>query len=270
MNINHLPLLSIAFAALIQIPYSHAGVIIARARLCQEEDPFLLDKDELVRLSSVHYDVLEVGRGALQTDSYTYQFPGDQPHTNAVCIDIYWKTMTKPLPVDAILIMSNEGWSRWSSFYIMAPEPWRTILPYSPEAWEETLRKTDAELLGDPLAPGLALAVAEKNAIEHGANPESIYLLNPRGDARRWVVNVFYYQDPHLYEYALWLNDRGDVLDETMPLINRYYKSGVDLEAFMAREYANDNRGIPFRLPPHPSASEAPPDVPTGGSAPAP
>ena len=45
---------------------------------------------------------------------------------------------------------------------------------------------------------------------------------------------------------------------------------GEDLEAFMAREYANDNRGIPFRLPPHPSASEAPPDVPTGGSAPAP
>ena len=177
--------------------------------------------------------------------------------------------MTKPLPVDAILILSNDGWESGSSYYIVAPMPWRTILPYSPEAWEETMKKTDAELIGDPLAPELALAVAEKNAIEKGATPENIYLLNPRGDAKRWVVNVFYFLNPYLYEYSLWLNDRGDVLDETMPMINGFYKPGEDLAAFMAREYTNDNRGVPFRLQPRPSASETPPAIPTAGRAPA-
>lgn len=55
-----------------------------------------------------------------------------------------------------------------------------------------------------------------------------------------------------LDEDALWLNDRGEVLDEPMLMINRYYKPGEELEAFMACEYANDNRGIPFRPPPTP------------------
>ena len=242
---------------------SLAEVIIARGRLCQEEDPFLRNQDNLVPQTGVYYDVLEVGRGHPKTESFTYQFPGDQLHTNAVCVDIYWKTITKPLPVDAILIISNDGGERWSSYYIVAPEPWRTILPYSPAAWEETMKKTDAELIGEPLSTELALAVAEKNAIEKGATPENIYLLNPRVDARRWVVNVFYYADPFLYEYALWLNARGDVLDETMPMINRFYQAGEDLDAFMSRVYANDNRGVPFRLHPRPSASETPP-VSTG------
>ena len=269
MNKYQLLIITFSIAVLVQSPSSDAEVIIAHARLCQEEDPFLRNQDERVPLSSVFFDVLEVGRGHLKTESYAYQFPGDKLHTNVVCVYIHWKAMTKPLPVDAILILSNDGWESGSSYYIVAPMPWRTILPYSPEAWEETMKKTDAELIGDPLAPELALAVAEKNAIEKGATPENIYLLNPRGDAKRWVVNVFYYQDPDLYEYALWLNDRGDLLDETMPMINDYYKPGEDLAAFMAREYANDNRGVPLRLQPHPSTSETPPAIPTAGRAPA-
>lgn len=136
----------------------------------------------------------------------------------------------------------------WSSYFIVAPVPWRTIFPYSSEVWEKSLKMTDDELIGNPISPELALAIAEKNAVEKGATPANIYLLNPRGDARRWVVNVFYYLAPYLYEYALWLNDRGDVLDESMPMINEYYKTGEDLGAFMSREYATDNRGIPFRL----------------------
>ena len=248
MNKKQLLIITLSIAAFVQIPFTHAEVIIAHARLCQEEDPSLRNQDELVPLSSVFFDVLEIGRGHLKTESYTYQFPGDQPHTNVVRLSIYWKTITKPLPVDAILILSKDGWESGSSYYIVAPSPWRSLLPYSPEAWVEALRKTDAELLGDSLSPELALAIAEKNAEEKGATPGNIYLLNPRQDARLWIINVFYHLHPYLYEYAIRLNDRGDVLDETMPLINRYYKPGADLETFMAREYAADNRGIPFRL----------------------
>lgn len=248
MNINCLrPLSFLLLVLCFEVSPSYAGVVIARGRLCQEEDPYLRNQDELMHNSSVHYDVIEVGRGHLQTKEYAYQFPGDQLHTNAVCVDIFWKTMTKPLPIDAILILSNDGWSRWSSYYIVAPVPWREILPYSPEAWEKVMKQTDAELLGDPISSELALAVAEKSAIEKGASPDSVFLLSPREDAHMWVVNVFYLQPPYLYEYAIRLNDRGDILDETMPLISDYYKSGEDVDAFMAREYANDNRGIPFR-----------------------
>ena len=264
MNINCRWLISYILCSLcFAISSSFAGVVIARGRLCQEEDPFLRYQDNLVPQTGVYYDVIEVGRGPLETKSFTYQFPGVQPHTNVVRVSIFWKTMTKPLPVDAILILSNDGRERWSSYYIVAPEPWRTILPYAPAAWEETMKKTDAELIGEPLSTEMALAVAEKNAIEKEATPENIYLLNPRVDARRWVVNVFYYADSFLYEYALWLNARGDVLDETMPMINRFYQAGEDLDAFMSRVYANDNRGVPFRLHPRPSASETPP-VSTG------
>ena len=247
MNRKQSLILALSLAAFWQVPFSDAEVFIVHGRLCQEEDPFLRNQDERMRNATVSYDVLEVGRGHLHTQSYTYQFPGDQPHTNVVCVDIFWKTIVKPLPIDAILILSNDDWEQASCYYVLAPVPWREILPYSLEAWDETLKKTDAELIGNPLAPELALAVAEKSAIEKGASPENIYLLQPREDAHRWGMKVFYLQSSYLYEYALWLNDRGDVLDETMPTINEFYKPGENLEAFMSREYANDNRGIPFR-----------------------
>lgn len=230
---------------------SSSEVIIARGQLCQEEDPFLRNQDILVPQTGVYYDVVEVGRGTLQTKSFTYQLPSNQPHTNVVRVSIYWETMTTPLPADAILILSKDGWERWPSYYIIAPVPWRTILPYTPEAWEKTMRKTDAELIGNPLPPEVALTVAEKSAIEKGVDVENIYLLRPGEDARRWVVNVFYLRPPYLYEYAVWLNARGNILNETMPLINRFYQPGEDLEAFMSREYAADSRGVPFRLQNH-------------------
>ena len=248
MNRKQTLILALSLATLWQIPFSNAEVFIVHGRLCQEEDPFLKNQDERMRTATVSYDVLEIGRGHLRTQSYTYQFPGDQAHTNTVCVDIFWKTIAKPLPIDAILILSNEDWEQASCYYVLAPVPWREILPYSPEAWKEIMKKTDAELIGNPLSTEMTLAVAEKSAIEKGASTENIYILRPREDAHRWGIKVFYYQNPYLYEYALWLNDRGDVLDESMPMINEYYKPGEDLGAFMSREYATDNRGIPFRL----------------------
>ena len=251
------------FAVLLLLPFpflhaAHADLLIAHARMWQEEDPRLQGRDEMMDHFSIYYDVLAVGRGVLTTHKPTPASPEFKAYPNSVLVSFYWRTATNPLPRDAILILCRDPACRSDGdYYALGLEVRRGIIPFAPDVWSNLLLKSDSDIVGPALASDMALAIAEKNAIEKGATSENIFLLPPRGEPfLDRIVNVFYSQPPHLYEYTLRLNERGDILNESMPMINRFYQAGEDLDAFMSRVYANDNRGVPFRLHPRPSASE--------------
>lgn len=232
---------------------AHANLLIVHARMWPEEDPLLQSRDKMMARFSIYYNVLDVGRGVLTTLQPTPFSPEFTTYPSSVSVSLYWRTVTNPLPRNAILILNHDArYQNDGEYNVLGLEANRGILPYDPEIWNNILFKSDSEIIGEPLPPELALANAEKNAMEKGAIQKNIYLLNPRGDSSLdWAVNVFYLLPPYLYQYTIRLNNRGEILHETMPLINRFYQPGEDLEAFMSREYAADSRGVPFRLQNH-------------------
>ena len=247
-------MLAILFATAI----ASADILIVHGKLLPETDSRQREQEYWMSVAFVRFEILEIGRGKLDPNiSNSYKDEnGNVVSSNAIPICFALSTGKGPLPQDAILVLDNGFWEQFTQqnvYRVLGEEALRGILPYTPEAWETILKKTNEELAEIPPADRLpsteVYALVEKILLEKGAQEQDIYFKMLRRFPFQWVVNACFLKDGKLFDFTVTLNDRGDTLYESGPKLNRYYKPGEEIDAYFAREHPDHP---PYRRYDHP------------------
>jgi hypothetical protein len=222
-----------------------ADILIVHGRLLPETDSRWREQLKPISRGYVRYEIIDIGRGELDSNiSNTCKDENGQViSTNAIPISFLLRTGQDPLPPDAILILDNGFWEQFvpqHSYRVLGEEAWRGILPYSAEAWDAILEKSNDELAEVPPADRLSrediYEVLAKPLMRLGVAEKDIYIWLLRRIPFQWIVNACFLKDGQLYDYTVTVNDRGDMLNDARPEPNRYYQAGEEVIAFFSRE----------------------------------
>lgn len=227
------------------ISIASAEILIVHGRLLPETDSRQKSIEYWMNDVFVHFEIIEIGRGKLDANisNICKDENGQVISTNAIPINFLLRTGQDPLPPDAILILDNGFWEQFvpqHSYRVLGEEAWRGILPYSAEAWDAILEKSNDELAEVPPADRLSrediYEVLAKPLMRLGVAENDIYIWLLRRIPFQWIVNACFLKDGQLYDYTVTVNDRGDILNDARPEPNRYYQAGEEVDAFFSRE----------------------------------
>lgn len=233
-------------ATSLAISGASAEILIVHGRLCPETDSRQREHEYWMKRAHVNYEIIKIGRGVLNPNisNIYHDENGRVASSNAIPVTFYLSTGQDPIPHNAILILDNGFWEQFNpqhSYRVLGEESWRGIVPYTPEAWEAILKRSNEELAEVPPADRLpqeeVYAVAASTLMGTGVAEQDIYFWALRRIPFQWIVNACFLKDGQLYDYSATLNDRGDILDESEPKLNRYYRSGEKIDAFFSREH---------------------------------
>lgn len=237
---------SAMLATLFATAIASADILIVHGKLLPETDSRRREPVYPITRAYIRYEILKIGRGKLDPNiSNSYKDDnGNLVSSNAIPISFFQRTAIESLPPNAILILDNGFWEQFTpqhSYRVLGEDARRGILPYSPAAWQAILKKTNEELADTPsakqLPPEEAMAQAEQHLAKIGVTANDAFYFYPRRFPFQVTVGGVYLQNEKLYDFCFIFNDRGDVLNEIGPKLDRYYKPGEELETYFIRNY---------------------------------
>lgn len=173
---------------------------IARGRLVERTNSFHFD--------TALYDIYEVGRG-------------DIPFGPS---RVYYYSGFIHLPEDAILLLSGANFSeKIPEYRALSYEPTYGIRPYSEEAWQVLLLKSNAELSQTPESERISEQEAQRLLIEHiiqnDDDPEYIYLSPALRFPFGWYVDAIFTVETGMLGIHATVTDKGRFRAPTYKII---------------------------------------------------